>query len=848
MWSRRVARLLRLLAALVVSSNGVLTSSDGVLTSSNGVLTSSNGVRVTGWVTGRRILGKSVAFLTLDDAEDPGGLQVVLSTKEGFEQPSALKEMARLCPPGAKVTVDGFMKQHDRGWPILVCRSLEISRCTPLESGVKRLITAAASGMVSTSEARSALLLSDPTVELPAATDAASIAALASNLHAAAPPVALKATFNKSPPKPSAALEAGMAGLAEEGGMTRAVTAVDVAGGPAAAKAALLSTTTVAAAVATNTANLVMKEIDGDPVVMVEGEVRGRRRLSDGFTSIDLVSCPSGDDEGEAGVARVRCILHDGFGAEAARNHGQLASPGARMMFAGVWAPEPQQPPHQQSEERALLVAGARLVRSSHHVRAIRPLLDLWEDGSIDEEEAVAALQLDSGDKEEVEEMVEGQEGLLLSTRRDTLKAETKSERTWRISELQRALLAQQTTQQHQPQQGVILGRSSAAAGARYDAVLDSLADARRRYPLNSRPEVEEEEEEEEVVVAEEEEEGAPPSSHPSTRQQQQQYWPSDDRLAAAKSTRPRRRVAATSTQAAAAAAAVAVRPDGMLSTGRDGSFWRTKKRPQLLMMRSVVGDLLESHPEYGSRPINVLDIGGAKGLLAQHLAEAFGSRVNVTVVDIDERRVRSGAERATRRGRLENLHFVAGDASDLARRGALGRTDIVIGLHACGGLSDLIIAHAVANKAGFAVCTCCFLSNRDMQLPAETAMAATTATTIARDDWLLPGNDSDGASPSEEALHATMKCAELQHDPKRSTLGAHTLNALRAVAAERHWKARWAPTARDDNHDGDGAGQDELRVELLSFEPKYSPRNFIIVGRPGGGARAEQTRADFRF
>ena len=147
-------------------------------------------------------------------------------------------------------------------------------------------------------------------------------------------------------------------------------------------------------------------------------------------------------------------------------------------------------------------------------------------------------------------------------------------------------------------------------------------------------------------------------------------------------------------------------RPNGALRTGRDGSYWQRKKRPQLLIMAKIVADLLQCHPRWGDaqRPLHVLDIGGGKGLLAQHLAERFGPEcVNVTVVDVNERAIAIGETRVARRSAssaaLTNLRFVVGDASELSQRGVLGDVDVVIGLHACGGLSDLIIAHAVSRS-----------------------------------------------------------------------------------------------------------------------------------------------------
>ena len=81
-----------------------------------------------------------------------------------------------------------------------------------------------------------------------------------------------------------------------------------------------------------------------------------------------------------------------------------------------------------------------------------------------------------------------------------------------------------------------------------------------------------------------------------------------------------------------------------------------------------------------------------------------------------------------------------------------------------------------------------------------------------------LPAKSSGGAGIGGSINDATftqiLRCAERQNEPTTSSVGAHSLNALRAAAAERH-----------------SCG--ELSVTLASFEPKFSPRNFIVLGRP---------------
>ena len=55
-----------------------------------------------------------------------------------------------------------------------------------------------------------------------------------------------------------------------------------------------------------------------------------------------------------------------------------------------------------------------------------------------------------------------------------------------------------------------------------------------------------------------------------------------------------------------------------------------TKKRPQLRFMTQEIGAVLHAHPAWGKRPLHIVDIGGGKGLLSEHLAREFGDAVQV--------------------------------------------------------------------------------------------------------------------------------------------------------------------------------------------------------------------------
>ena len=121
--------------------------------------------------------------------------------------------------------------------------------------------------------------------------------------------------------------------------------------------------------------------------------------------------------------------------------------------------------------------------------------------------------------------------------------------------------------------------------------------------------------------------------------------------------------------------------------TSLEGSRWQHKKRPQLEFMVEQIATVLRSHPDYGKRKLNVVDIGGGKGLLSNLLAETFGEDVvQVQVIDISRSATANGMMRAKRRG-LENVRF---DAMDATKVDVQSNKDVVVALHACGALSDV--------------------------------------------------------------------------------------------------------------------------------------------------------------
>ena len=92
------------------------------------------------------------------------------------------------------------------------------------------------------------------------------------------------------------------------------------------------------------------------------------------------------------------------------------------------------------------------------------------------------------------------------------------------------------------------------------------------------------------------------------------------------------------------------------------------------------------------------------------------------------------------------------------------------------------------------------------MLLPAPHAAAPR----LRREEWLGQSGDQ---------LRPLLQLAELQGNADAARLASHSVNALRARAAEERWRVS-------------RLGATPLRVSLRSFDAKYSPRNLCMIGR----------------
>lgn len=227
--------------------------------------------------------------------------------------------------------------------------------------------------------------------------------------------------------------------------------------------------------------------------------------------------------------------------------------------------------------------------------------------------------------------------------------------------------------------------------------------------------------------------------------------------------------------------------------------------------MANTLKEVVEAHPSFGLRPLNILDVGGGKGYLTNHISTVFGKSVKVHVIDIDGRSIRNGMKDAERNG-IGNVKYGVGDASDSNNIENLLNSkeeqfDIIVALHACGALTDVALGHAVTNAAGFVITPCCFRSNDFLNISLKKS----------DNDDIQIYRPHEWLNMEEEKLFSLTSAAELQGDVKNSGDAIHTLSSLRAEAVRRHLHG----TLHDST----------LDISLKTFPISFSTRNYCIVG-----------------
>eukprot|EP00668_Euglena_longa_P046174 GGOE01061858.1.p1 GENE.GGOE01061858.1~~GGOE01061858.1.p1 ORF type:complete len:447 (-),score=84.53 GGOE01061858.1:136-1476(-) len=199
-----------------------------------------------------------------------------------------------------------------------------------------------------------------------------------------------------------------------------------------------------------------------------------------------------------------------------------------------------------------------------------------------------------------------------------------------------------------------------------------------------------------------------------------------------------------------------------------------------------------------------VVDIGCGRGDLAVNVAVAFPAAA-VVACDHHLPSLEAGQTWAAQVG-VCNVRFQRWDARwrearvELLRGLRPGKT-VFLGLHACGGLTDVILDLARRTATRFLCITCCFTFHSDLRVSDE-----------EEERWWGVA-DEDG-----EAL---CRLAEMQGDDDVAQRAMHIVNVLRLQALRKkvHSLMETFPL-----------------LEIVTFPTELSPKNQVLIGVLDGG------------
>lgn len=269
------------------------------------------------------------------------------------------------------------------------------------------------------------------------------------------------------------------------------------------------------------------------------------------------------------------------------------------------------------------------------------------------------------------------------------------------------------------------------------------------------------------------------------------------------------------------------------------------KKRPQVAAMIKTIQQLVCSmHKDPRSDALIFVDVGGGRGDLALAVVEHF-PRCSMVMVDVNAAALQSAQIEAEQRGVAERITFlnvpwgttVPADVSEaVAALQTQGVPVVVIGLHACGGLSDALLQACGAHGWSFCCCPCCFASNKKLRDWKPTnADHADSSWAVANALLTELGALAESVRTvhQSDAMHLVnaIRCQLCVTCSRESVDGLPPgLNNLLALAqrlglvAGEHVTAPAEPEHAPSAHDWD--------IRIVEFPRDWSGRNMIIAGR----------------
>ena len=204
----------------------------------------------------------------------------------------------------------------------------------------------------------------------------------------------------------------------------------------------------------------------------------------------------------------------------------------------------------------------------------------------------------------------------------------------------------------------------------------------------------------------------------------------------------------------------------------------------------------------------HIVDVGGGRADLALALAHSFPDS-RVTVVDVNDVSLSAGRARAEHVGLGGRVRFARRDVRELGTGGGaadeLDGADIIIGLHACGALTDRILDLAAARRCSFLVVPCCFCRGAASGLG-------------------LAGEEACAAAGVREEERREV-CALAESNGGGTELRAISVRAMTLVNSARLARAAAAATAAAAAR-AETAATAAATATLRAFDARFSPRN----------------------
>ena len=217
------------------------------------------------------------------------------------------------------------------------------------------------------------------------------------------------------------------------------------------------------------------------------------------------------------------------------------------------------------------------------------------------------------------------------------------------------------------------------------------------------------------------------------------------------------------------------------------------KKQPQVQWMVSRMKKLCNQPP------LHIVDVGGGRGDLATGCATAFPDAI-ITVVDKNVVSLNAGRDYSSQVLGLSSrsIHFVEADFLVFMNNTEhyvpehAPKVDLVVGLHACGDLSDLALEFARKVDASFLICPCCYNKR------------------------LVPNYDPPWHPMLGEKLSPTQRLAESQ-------IRSDSFRAMKIINSLRLQSYTNEQQSRTPN---------EPRFCMETYPSEYSLRNIVLIGR----------------